>query len=467
MGARLKATARRWKTTALRYTKRQRLLRAKLQRAQRRIAALEVEVQQLRAAGAPLPVAGHTYPAQLMALAVFIVVQANGSLRCAAKTMGFVSHLLGWSYGVPSHSSVRRWVVRCGLFQLEHASDKVGNYVAILDESIQMGREKLLLLLRVKLCDDRRHCAPLTGADVEVLGLEVQQSWTGETIAEFVQRKLARLPALRLTYCITDGGSTNLTKALKLLKLDAVSDCTHVMMNAVKKLLKDDATLSQLSADIGQLRRRLLLTAEGYLLPPTLRDKDRLLRIFTLVPWVKRIDAVWQRLPQSSRDHLSFLERARPRIQCMGQLKALVQISAGVLKGAGLSTVSIARWEQRINQFIIENKLSNEAQTFIQTMRAYLAQHEKLIEKHQRLLCCSDVIESTFGRYKNKGGTPVISADVLAVALYNAEISPQLVKKALTYVPYQAVHDWEQRYTCDNRYSLVRRMNRELKSAVA
>jgi len=48
------------------------------------VARPEAENASLRAKAAPLKVEGHTYPAQLIALAVFIVNHGNGSLRCAA-----------------------------------------------------------------------------------------------------------------------------------------------------------------------------------------------------------------------------------------------------------------------------------------------------------------------------------------------------------------------------------------------
>jgi hypothetical protein len=50
-------------------------------------------------------------------------------------------------------------------------------------------------------------------------------------------------------------------------------------------------------------------TSEGYLLPSTLRDKDRFLRIFAIVKGGERIDAYWAKLPQSNRDKLSFMSR--------------------------------------------------------------------------------------------------------------------------------------------------------------
>jgi hypothetical protein len=465
MRARLKVTIQRLKHKALATTKQRRLLQAQLKRRERRIASLEAENELLRTRAAPLKIKGHTYPAQLVALAVFIVVHGHGSLRCAAKTVGFVAQLLGWSYPTPSHTSVRRWVLRLGLYQFQHTKNKAGNYVALLDESIQIGREKLLLMLGVKLAQDRSHCAPLTGAEVEVLGLEVRQSWTGECVADFIRGNLKRLPKVRIDYFVTDGG-TNLTKALKILGLEAVADCTHVMMNALKKLLADDPVLSRLSADIGTLRRQLMLTAEGFLLPPTLRDKDRFLRIFTIVHWVERIDAMWANLPLSSRQKLHFIQGARPQVRCMAQLKALVELTAQTLKGAGLSRVTQQRWEGRVKAFSNQNQLTQEAQVFIEKLRAYFAHHHTLVEKHTRLLCCTDIIESTFGRYKNKGGTPTISADVLAIALYGLDLTPGLVQKALTALPYQTVQEWQNQHVCENRYAIVRRMNQELKSVV-
>lgn len=446
-------------------TKTRRLLQARLRRSQRRVVELENKVAALEAQAAPILISGHTYPAQLIALAVFIVVHANGSLRCAAKTVGFVAEMLGWKFGTPSHTSIRRWVMRCGLFQLQQATHLSGNYVALLDESIQIGREKLLLLLGVKIASDRSHCAPLRAEDVTVLGLEIQSSWTGQAVADFLGRSLDRLPHVKIVHFITDGG-TNLAKALKIKGYDAVSDCTHVLMNAVKKLLGNDAILRQLHTDVGQLRRCLILSEFGYLLPPSLRDKDRFIRIFTLGKWIDRIDRWWPQLSQAARDHLAFIEPARPRVQCMNELRAVVEQVAALLKGSGLSVATRRRWEKYVAH-CRQNACSPEVNTLLDTISRYFDDHAELIARHGRLLCCTDIIESLFGRYKNKGGTPTISADVLAVPLYSVTITPQFVQQALLATPYKKVHAWEQIRTCENRYAQIRRMERELKSAAA
>lgn len=466
MRARLKAKALRWKNTALAATKSRRLLSARLRRSQRRVAQLENKVAELEARSAPVFIAGHTYPAQLIALAVFITVHANGSLRCAAKTVGFVSEMMGWKFNTPSHTSVRRWIMRCGYFQLQQVAALSGNYVALLDESIQIGREKLLLLLGVKLEADRSQCAPLRAEDVTVLGMEIQSSWTGQAVADFLSRSLDHLPHVQIVHFITDGG-TNLAKALTIKGFDVVSDCTHVLMNAVKKLLGSDEILRQLHADVGQLRRRLILSEFGYLLPPSLRDKDRFIRIFTLGKWIDRIDRWWPKLSEPARAHLAFIDQARPRIACMNELRAVVEQAAAILKGSGLSDVTHRHWEEYVEGCRLKTNLTPEVDSLLDTISNYFVQHAELIARHGRLLCCTDIIESLFGRYKNKGGTPTISADALSIPLYSVAITPQFVRRALLATPHKAVYAWEQIRTCENRYAQIRRMEQELKSVAA
>lgn len=72
---------------------------------------------------------------------------------------------------------------------------------------------------------------------------------------------------------------------MRSLGLPLERDYSQMMMKAVKDIYGQNEALSKFSALIGQLRRRLSLTDWGGLLPPTLHDKDRLSRIFTIVEW--------------------------------------------------------------------------------------------------------------------------------------------------------------------------------------
>ncbi|MGK0175723.1 MAG: hypothetical protein ACI9AT_002110 [Ulvibacter sp.] len=373
--------------------------------------------------------------------------------------------MMGWlSYGKPSPTTIRNWVIRCGYYALTYTRDLKGDYVAIIDESIQIGKEKLLLMLGVKVDAGQCYSAPLGGADVEVLGMEVQNSWASPFIASFIQRNLSRHQGLRLLHMVSDQG-TSLLAAMRSLSLPWASDCTHVMMNAVKDIFGQDEALSKLSASIGQLRRRLMLTDWGYLLPPTLRDKDLFLRIFTIVQWAGRMGDYWDKMPPAARQHIAFYRKAWPLIRRLRQVRDLIVIASAILKTAGLSEYSLQRWGEGAGQYLGTQKVvTKQARAFIAIIGSYFHRHAELYNGCSQVLCYSDIIESTFSRYKNKGGMKAISADVLSIALYNQEMTSEFVRTALTKVSCQAVEEWQTQNVCHNRYGLRKRMDQELKS---
>lgn len=111
--------------------------------------------------------------------------------------------------------------------------------------------------------------------------------------------------------------------------------------------------------------------------------------------------------------------------------------------------------------------MSQKARAFIKWMDAYFLQHAQLFEHHERLLCCSDIIESTFGRYKNKGGIKAIRADVLAISLYNQPITTEFILATMKSVSNQQVIDWQNENVCHNHFGIRKRTDQELKTGTS
>jgi len=428
------------------------------------IVKLRAEVAHLKSITQPERVFACHYPAQMMVLAVFIVLH-GGSLRCAAATIGFYSsELMGWKYKAPAWKTISNWVERCGLHALQLTQDLNGQYVGLSDLTIQVGKEQLCLLLGVRLEVANTLDRPLTTADVTVLGMEVQSSWTGTDIAAFIGRSLAKRPGVQLAYMVCDQGS-NLLAALRQLALPVVSDCSHVMMNLVKKLFVKDVALSKLSGEVGQLRQKLNLTDYAFLLPPTLRDKDRFLRIFTLVDWMDRINSYWPNLTREVRAKLSFYRNRWLGLR-LRQVHQLLVLTAKILKYGGLSTGNYQKWSKEVTAWkLAQPLLTKQARGFINGMETYFTTYTDRYTNSHQLLCCSDIIESIFGRYKNKGGMKAISADVLSIALYNQALSSGFVQTAMKSVTGPMLDEWRCDNVCHNRYGVRRRMEKELKCA--
>lgn len=399
----------------------------------------------------------------MMALAVFIVLHGD-SLRCAAATAGFYAELMGWKYKAPTFKTVSNWVERCGLHALNLTKTITGEYVAIIDASIQIGKEQLLLLLGVKAELAASLNRPLIMADVEVIGIEVQSRWTGQEVSAFITGSLRDRPGLRLKYVVCDQGS-NLLAALCSLALPVVNDCSHIMMNLVKKLFKEDTALCALCTAVGQLRQSLTLTDNAFLMPPTLRDKDRFLRIFTLVEWMDRIDAYGENLSTQWQDYLSSGRSYWLDLR-LRQVHQLLVMTAKILKHDGLSRYSHDKWINGVITFIdTQPKLTQQAKAFITAMMAYFHQYAQDYSNLAKQQCCSDIIESIFGSYKNKGGMKAISADVLSIALYNQPLSTPFIQTAMSQVSGLQVDQWQCQNVCHNRYGIRRHMEKELKNA--
>ena len=445
----------------LRHGKNRRIevLSARLRRRDEKIAGLEEQLQQLRLRYEPRPLAGHTYPLQLIALAIFMRVHANSSLRCAAKTVGFVAQLLGWPYSAPVHATVDNWVRRLGLFALRSGAAKQGEYVTIIDESIQIGCEKALLMLGVKLHADQCHAAPLQFDDVEVLGLQVAESWTAEGVQHFIAEQLDHHDQIELAYAVCDGG-TNLNKALSATGLTLVADCSHKLMNGLKKLLADCAALGRLTRFMGQYRRKYILSQSSHLCPPTLRDKDRFLRLFTVVDWVDRLERYWSTLEARQRQQLQYLRTPNVQhlVRQLRQLRSLVATVSKIIKSMGISPHSHRRWLQALAEYEQRMALTPKSRRLVDLIAQYFDEHLPLLGERDYLLACSDIIESTFGHYKNKGGMKVISSDVLYLPLLAKQITLDYVAEGLSQTSQKAVDDWHRRNTCPTRYSRLHKV---------
>ncbi|WP_420458361.1 hypothetical protein [Neolewinella sp.] len=469
MRTRFKITLHRLKNQLSAGRRERRRLLATLRRREAHIARLTAQRDALQRRLAPTSVPNHHYPAEMIALAVFMVVQAGASLRCAAKTVAYFAGLMGWDYGQPRHATVDNWTRRLGLYALDHSERKTGQYVAIIDESIQIGCEKCLLLLGVKLSEQQAHCAALTHTEVEVLGVEVQRSWKADQVADFMTERLAYHADIDLQYVISDQ-DTNLLGAFAQRGLAAVADCSHVMMNALKKLLADHAPLRELTAFMGTYRRQHLLSQRSHLCPPTLRDKDRFLRVFVILDWVDRLGQYWPALPADHRQTLAYLER-QPVVELLAvlrSLRAIITLASSLLKTSGISARSQQLWRDRVAHYrCSQTPPGIMAEELIAVIERYFQDHQHLLTGRDRLLCCSDIIEATFGYYKNKGGTQVISSDVLYLPLLALPIDLGLVTIGLKRVSQPMVQAWHEEHTCDNRYSMLRRLRGGAKTVTA
>ena len=81
----------------------------------------------------------------------------------------------------PSYNTIGNWIKKYGLdvYNLSGKSFKDKAYAEVVDESMMIGSEKLLVTLAVPSAHQGR---PLCHNDVSVLGMSVSTGWTGEGV---------------------------------------------------------------------------------------------------------------------------------------------------------------------------------------------------------------------------------------------------------------------------------------------
>ena len=112
----------------------------------------------------------------MIMLCILIYTGTPCGLRTVVKILGFFGQVLGEPFGkVPCYNTVRGWVLKLGLSVYEEEKPKGVDYVAVIDESIMVNKEKLLLTLGIKAEHEGR---PIGHKDVTVLDMKVGASFT-------------------------------------------------------------------------------------------------------------------------------------------------------------------------------------------------------------------------------------------------------------------------------------------------
>ena len=134
-----------------------------------------------------------------------------------------------------------------------------------------------------------------------------------------------------------------------------------------------------------------------------------------------------------------------------------------ILKLVGINAHSHQRWLQALAEYEKTNSLTPRCQQLVVLIAEYFDDHLPLVGKRDYLLCCSDIIESTFGHYKNKRGMKVISSDVLYLPLLTKPITLDYVTKGLSRISQKVMDRWHCQKTRPTRYSRLRALKTEAK----
>jgi len=292
----------------------------------------------------------------------------------------------------------------------------------MIDMSIGLGTGKILTVLALKAHHHQLSPDAPGLHDVHCMAVSVADSWTGESIAAFLERLIAS--AGRPAAYLKDGGA-DLRKAIRLLderglESPCIDDISHVCANLLKWWYQDQPMLETFLSACGRVSGKLKQTALACLAPPKVQTKARFMNLHRLIRWadqllglspaggarkgstLSKLRACLDQLPPCRAFIKRFRDDALPLLECQR-----------ILKARGLSHSTIAQCEPFI-QTISTSPVRREFTLYLQNQLQVAA---KLGLDHIGVPVSSDPIESLFGLGKLHGTGEIKDANRIALRL--------------------------------------------------
>ena len=388
------------------------------------------------------------YPLKTVVIAIKLVVTGLLSLRGVKRTLTLFNYF--FNGGIPCHTVVQNWLMRYGLYKLRQAPEKRGDWVFILDHSIEFGKKQCLLVLGTTLEKFRKNKCKLRHKDMNVLAIDIVESATAASVTKTLVKitRKTGLPA----QILSDGGRNILRGCRDFIEQKArgaairqTYDVTHKTALILKHQLKDDGAWLSFCNKTVESKRSLVHTELGFLSPPKPRDKSRWQNLDAYVQWAEMI--LKQKTRSMSRPEaekftakLSWVKTYESHIR---QWRAMLDILNAVkkeVKSNGFSKRTKDNFNKSMRALKIETprlkKVKDDVLVYIE---------EECAEISGVYPGCSDIIESVFGKYKNfSGRSPMkeIGRAVLTIPVFTSNIDHDEVKTAMESVSADDVRDW-------------------------
>lgn len=393
-------------------------------------------------------------------LCVLWVLHGVVTFRCIPRLLKTLNDLHGpLFHWIPHFTSVINWTLRIGLGLLNAVAPVVTPWIAMMDMTMNIGKKKALVVLRVHLETLSLKGSAIQLEDCECIGLRILEDTHGEAIAASLTTifKQSGAPVAILK----DQGS-DLARGVCLYKdahqkettIEVIDDIGHVLANGLKAQFEKTPVFQKFLTLVTQGAHRLRQTQWAHLMPPKIRTKGRFQSIGKLAQWGSQLldslnpkSSIEAKLAwEAIRRALPGLSRYRQFIQRFAKTTQITHDILAELKHSGLNQTTYEKCKAQVaslsQQPIFKKRLLN-----------WLDRHQriqaKLTSQHS-LLVSTDILESLFGKFKRiieRSPTADINRMALIIpALCGNRINERGMKDLFSTTRQQDIDLWEQKH---------------------
>ena len=354
----------------------------------------------------------------------------------------------------PSINSGKLWMLKLGYYNLTKKQTIADDWIYIIDHSIQMGKEKLLLIIGIRAKDLPKNRA-LKYEDTEIIDLQPVQKSTGKVVYEQIEEASKRTGKPRAI--VSDMGS-DIKLGVKIFQKNSsntvhVYDLKHKIALLIKDILESDDEWSDFKKFANFVVKKLQNTIVAGYRPPKQKEKARYMNIEGLVRWGDKILIKYKNLQntQTKTDDEIKLENTIKDISKFE--KSIEAWSEMVIVFETIERfMNIHTLQQDSNEKfyeLYEYKLSNiettQAKGLAAQILSFIKEQQKVCNKDERLLHSSQLIESLFGKLKSlekEQSKSSFTNLILSVGAMVSKATTDVVKKALETVNINMINEW-------------------------
>lgn len=372
-----------------------------------------------------------SHKVDLVWLALRLFLEVRISFRAVSRVLQLLAEG-GALTKAPCPQTVINWVMRLAIVRGDaprslrglplRAAPFSNGLMWLIDLSIGLGTGKMFAVVAIDAQHHHLHPGAPSLEHARCMGVSVADAWTGDTIAAFLKRLIARVG--RPAAYLKDGGGALRNAVACLAEQGLGSPCIDDMSHAVASMLKrssqDHPAFETFVSACGRVSSNVKQTILACLAPPKVRTKARFLNVHRLVTWA---DQVLRLSPSGGAKTGSTLAKLRACLEPLPACKALITRFCGdtagllacqqIVKMQGLSHATLAQCEP-----LLATMPSAALRRECRASLVYeLETATTLGLDHIGLPISSDAIESLFGVAKRHGVGETQDASRMALRL--------------------------------------------------
>lgn len=373
-------------------------------------------------------------------------------MRAASRVLDLIARAFGLHFSAPDWTTGRMWLLRFGLAQLSAAKDEADDWVWLIDHSVQIGKEKVLAILGIRLADLPMPERPLRPDDLVLIDLVPMATSTREDVATRLQATAARTMVPR---AIVDDHGVDLNGGVEIFRRShpqtvEIYDAKHKAACLLKARLEKDPRWMAFSTKVGRTRCAVQQTELGSLVPPGPKPKARFMNLAGQLSWAEKVLAILDGLPGAAPSwapplrleaKLGWLREFREDLAEWRQWQTLVDVTVGLVGSEGLHAKTAALLRGGLRPLARTTKGRRLAAELLRFVREQASK----AKPEERLPGSTEALESCFGRFKAlerdqaKGG---FTGLLLGFGMSLAEVTIESVLEAMRSVPTATVWRW-------------------------